>query len=78
MTLDKKSTEALYQELKRLNKIEETLDILKPRIKLVDGTLTNDGETKDIVWIQSSGFVFKNSKEYQLLSEVLHNADSGI
>ena len=57
---------------------EKALEILEPRIKLAEGTLTNDGIQKEVVWIQASGFVFKDSEEHKLLSEVLHNADSGI
>lgn len=69
----------LYQEAK---KDLEVLEILKSRIHLTDSTLKaahftidekglphidSDSKEVDVVFIESSGFVFKNSKEYELL-----------
>ncbi len=75
-------------ELEQIEKDLEILEILKPRVRLKDSTLKNahftidenglpvcenDFKEADVAFIETSGFVFKNSNEYKLLTEWLEN-----
>lgn len=53
----------------------EVLEILKPRIKLKDSKVKNDSIALEVGFVEASGFVIKNSREYDLLKDWL---ESGI
>ena len=54
-----------------LQKKLEPLKVLKPRIKLKESTIINDGKEYEVVFIDASGFVFKNSEEHRTLGKWL-------
>lgn len=61
-----------YQECCDIvEKALDILEILKPRIHLKDKKIKNDFKEFDVVFIETSGFVFKNSEEHKLLKEWL-------
>ena len=54
-----------------LQKKLEPLKVLKPRIKLKESTIINDGKEYEVVFIDASGFVFKGSEEHRTLGKWL-------
>ncbi len=87
-TSDDSGFETMKEYANQIEKDLEVLEILKPRVRLKDSTLKNahftidenglpicenDFKEVDVAFIETSGFVFKNSNEYKLLKEWLEN-----
>lgn len=83
-----KQIEEVLEQKEQVLKDLEVLEILKPRIKLKESSLKNirynfdeqgniimeqDLKETPVVFIQSSGFVFKNSAEHKALKRWLNN-----
>lgn len=63
--------ETCYDLSVKNKKLEKTLNILKPRINLKESTIINDGKEYEVLFIDASGFVFKDSEEHRTLGEWL-------
>lgn len=62
-----------FKAIEKIEKLLKVLDSLKPRIKLKNSIIKNDGKKLNVSFIESGGYVVRGSREYNLLKWWLEN-----